>query len=60
LWRYKLNKVCNSLLIARLVVRVSSQLRLLSTVMILGLEIGKTIQTGWIVQIEDFGDNWSL
>ena len=40
--------------------RVSSQLGLLSIVMILGPEIGKTIQAGWIVSIENFGDNWSL
>ena len=46
------------LLVLGLVVGVSSQLGSLSTVIILGLGIGKTVQAGWIVLERDLGDEW--
>ena len=46
------------LLVLGLVVGVSSQLGSLSTVIILGLGTGKTVQAGWIVLERDLGDEW--
>ena len=45
-------------LVLGLVVGVSSQLGSLSTVIILGLGTGKTVQAGWIVLERDLGDEW--
>ena len=47
-------------LVVGLVVGVSSQLRSLFTETILGLETGKTVWPGWIVQDRDLGDDWPL
>jgi len=54
----------NSLLVARLVTglvgRAFSYLGLLSAVMILGPETGKTVWAGWIVWVRDLVDDWLL
>ena len=47
-------------LVIGLIVEVFSQLRLLSTEMILGLGISETIQPGWLVLERNLEDEWSL
>ena len=47
-------------LVIGLVVEVSSQLESLSIETILGPEIGKAVQLGWMVLDRDLGDEWSL
>ena len=47
-------------LVIGLVAGTSSQLGLLSTRIILGLEIDKVIQPEWTVLDRDLGDKWPL